>query len=176
MELLTLLKGNEEHITSVNKWNEYSKDNALPHSQTIISYFGSWNGFKKELLDLKDDLKVGRPEKYSDNELHIILDEYKTHYTSVGDWDMFAETQQLPKHFVFMNRLGPDIIREKTGLITSWSTEEIKKIIKYYFPTKPPTQTEWMELAKMKRVPGKSTIIRKFNSWSQMKFEVYYKE
>lgn len=172
-ELLSLLTEHKEHITSIREWNQYSKENDLPHSQTIISHFGTWNKFKKMLsLDLNDQ---SRPIKYTEDVLYSILDKYKEHYTSAANWDKFAEEKNLPKHIIFMERLGPEILNENNGVILNWTTESIKKSILQHFPNHPPTQKEWSNIVNSERVPAYMTIVRRFGTWNKMKYEVYHK-
>jgi len=172
-ELLSLLKEYKEEITSIRNWDNYSKEKNLPHSQTIISHFGSWNKFKELLsLDLNEQ---SRPVKYSNESLYAILDEHQQYYTSATEWDTFAEENQLPKHIIFMDRLGPEILTERIGITLNWTTDNIKAKILEHFPNQPPTQAAWNAIAKSERVPAYMTIVRRFGTWNQMKYEVYYK-
>jgi len=172
-ELLDLIRGHEEHLTSVIKWNQYSKEHDLPHSQTLIKSFGTWNKLKEHLS--LEAYEQHRPLKYTDEMLNSILKEHHEHYTSVLGWNQYAESNNLPKHFVFIDRLGITKIRKETKFTAHWSTKEIIFLIKKHFPSKAPTRPEWDEVSKVESVPSYQTICRRFGTWNTMKHELYYK-
>lgn len=171
-DLIELLRGHKEHITSISNWNQYRADKSLPHAQTIISHFGSWNAFK-DVLNLEKN-QQNRPQKYSDEELLSILEKHKEQYSSVAAWDQFAENNNLPKHFIFLDRVGPDVLFEKVGYVSKWTHDNIKSAILSQFPDSPPTQAEWHAITKVfKNLPGYMTIIRQYGGWNQMKEKLY---
>jgi len=156
----------------VGKWNDYAKANSLPHSQTFIQRFGSWNNIKERLnLELNSQ---HRPQKYEQNELMVILNEHKGAYKSINAWNQYASKHKLPTHQVFEKYLGLDVIEEITGLQTELSKDFLKNHIKEHFPNRPPTITEWNNIAKEKSVVSSSTIVRRFGSWNNMKAHVYF--
>lgn len=158
----------------MSRWNEYRKDKDLPHAQTIVSHFGTWNNFK-EAMNLEQNQRA-RPFKYSDEHLLSLLEQYKEHYSSAAEWDSFAEKNSLPKHYIFIDRLGPDILFEKTGYVVKWTTEMLRSTILKHFPHSPPTQAEWTSLTQENgSLPSFITIIRHFDGWNKMKQEIYNK-
>lgn len=169
--MLSLLKGHEEHLTTISSWNNYCKSTGLPHSQTLISHFGSWNNLK-HLLGLEVN-KQSRPKKYSDEYLYNILRKYKNHYTSAKNWDDFSVKNNLPSHKIIMDRIGPYNAYKKTGVIPSWTEEIIREVILKEFPEIPPTVSEWNQLKSEDPLPSSRTIIRRFESWEKMKRELY---
>ena len=172
-ELLSIAEQHKSHITSVKKWNEYSIANGLPHSQTFISRFGTWNRFKKKLsLDVNNQ---HRPQTFTDKELIAILKKHKKHYTSIGNWDSYADQHNLPKHALVLDRLGMDRIYKLTGFTSQWTKEQLEELILHHFPDKPPTQNDWNALSSQVNLPSYLTVIRRFGSWNNMKHSVYYK-
>lgn len=173
-ELLELARGHKQYITSTGAWEKYRKDSKqqLPHSQTFVSRFGSWNGFKEKLSLAVNE--QNRPVKYTDEYLYDTLTRYGKQYTSVNDWNRFAEANDLPSHRVFILRLGEDVLYEKVGFVSEWTTEKLKKLIRNHFPDAPPTRRAWDSLQLSTMKPSYQTIVRRFGSWQQMKYYVYY--
>ena len=175
-ELLAIAKQHKKHITSVTKWNDYrktQKTKGLPHSQTFISRFGSWNAFKEMLsLDINNQ---SRPQTFTDVELIDILNEHKDHYTGITEWDNFADQNGLPKHALLLDRLGMDQVYDLTGFTSQWSKEQLERLILMHFPDKPPTQRECNDLSDQVNLPSYLTVIRRFGSCNSMKHSVYYK-
>ncbi|MEK4247858.1 hypothetical protein MKZ20_21480 [Psychrobacillus sp. FSL K6-2684] len=172
--LLLLLQEHKEHLTSTKAWNEYAKQHQLPHSSTLIKNFGSWN-LTKEAFSL-EQAKAHRPVKYTSEQLLEILDNYKSKFTNIYDWNMFASENQLPTFQTFERYLGKEFMEEQTGAggTIKWDEDKLKELIKSNFPSKPPTVKEWNLLAKEKQLPTHMTIIAYFNSWNLMKHRVYH--
>lgn len=169
-KLIELLQNHKDHLTSMSKWNVYSKEHDLPHSQTIIKYFGTWNKVK-EALSLEQQGQ-SRPPEYTDEMLLEYLDRYKEEFTSISEWNTFAKTNQLPSYYTFTRHLGTEIVEQKTMTMV-WDKNKLKRLILSYFPETPPTVTKWMEVANKEKLPSHMTIVRHFKSWTQMKYEVY---
>lgn len=173
-ELWEIASKHKEAFTSVEGWNQYAKENGLPHSQTFIQRFGSWNTIKEKLnLDTNNQ---HRPVKYQINELNSIIREHKEALTSINSWNQYAQRHNLPSYDVFERHLGAEQIEEITQYKTHLTQNDLKKIILSHFPESPPTVSDWKALSETKRVPSFSTIIRKFGSWKEMKRKVYYLE
>ncbi len=171
-EYLEMITPHKEHLTSIGHWNEYRKNKDLPHAQTLIKCFGSWNSLK-EILSLEQN-NQSRPMKYTDEDLINLLQKYKHKYTSATEWDLFAEEQNIPKHYLFLDRLGAEELQKYTGIVSRWTDDSIRAVILQYFPDRPPTTREWLLLSETEKVPSKMTIIRHFGSWNAMK-EIYNK-
>jgi len=170
-EYLKIIAPHKQHLTSVGYWNTYRIGKELPHSQTLIKHFGSWNALKN-VLSLEQNSQ-SRPVKYTDEELVAMLEKYKGKYTSASEWDLFAEGNNLPKHYLFLDRLGAEELQKHTGIVLRWKEDSISDAILRYFPDRPPTTQEWLLLSKVEKVPSKMTIIRHFSSWDEMKKEIY---
>lgn len=171
-ELLSIARQHKEQLKSVKHWNEYRKGKGLPHSQTFISRFGTWNAFKEQLsLEINEQ---NRPQIFSDEELMDILKKYKNQYIGIKEWDQFAERHGFPTHALFLQRLGMDKVYELTGYTSQWTTEQLKQLILMHFPNTPPTQSDWNSLSSKVRLPSYLTVIRRFGSWNNMKHAVYY--
>ena len=170
-ELLILLEKHKKHITSTLDWERYRKGKDLPHFQTLIARFGSWNELKKLLcLPLNDQF---RPLKYTDEDLQQLLDNHKEHYTSATEWDKYAEVHGLPKHALFYDRLGLDVLSNYLDVRVSWTKKNIENSLLKHFPEQPPTAQKWNELRESEKVPTTMTIIRRYGTWNNMKKEVY---
>lgn len=170
-ELWELATKHKQAMTSVSEWNRYAKTQGLPHSQTMIQRFGSWNEIKEKL-----ELEVNhqyRPQKYDRDELLAILKEHKTAYTNIYAWNQYAIKHKLPTHQVFEKYLGLETLELLTELKPVLSKESVKRQIKEYFPERPPTVMQWLNLSKQSSVVSTSTIIRYFGSWNNMKAHVY---
>ena len=172
-ELLEIAKKHKDFFTSVGKWNTYAKEHGLPHHQTFIQRFGSWNNIK-DLLNFETN-EQHRPYKYEVSELLEILNEHKEAYTGIYAWNQYAKEHQLPTHGVFERILGIKKLDSITNYTQSASKEDLKKIILSYFPNKPPTVNEWKSISKANEVPSFTTVIRRFGSWNLMKVYVYYR-
>lgn len=171
-ELIELAKKHHEYLTSVGKWNEYARKRNLPHSSTFIQRFGGWN-ILKERLELETN-EQHRPQKYSTEELISILSEHKNAYTNIFSWNQYAMKHKLPTHWVFERHLGIEKIQQITGMKLRYTKENLKELIRQQFPEKPPSVNQWNERIKQINLPSAATIIRKFGSWKQMKYYVYY--
>ena len=170
--LINLLTPHKEHLTSTGAWNQYSKQHNLPHSATLIKYFGSWNEAKSAFS--LEQLNAHRPVKYTEEELRFLLDQYHDKFSTINDWNVYASDNNLPSFQTFERYLGREWIEEKTGMVLEWNEEKLKKVIKLYFPDNPPTVVQWNVLAKDKNLPTHMTIVRHFNSWAIMKHRVYF--
>ncbi len=170
--LLLIAKQHIEQITSTKQWDEYRKNKNLPHSQTFISYFGSWNALKERLgLPI---VERGRGQLYDDARLIEFLKQYKDHFTTNLKWDEFALANNLPRYHVFLQRLGQNEIAKHTGKTYGYSDDVLKQLIKSNFPTIPPTVRAWNRLSETNTdIPNAKTIIRRFGSWKKMKYELY---
>lgn len=168
--ILAILQQHKEHMTGVSPWNVYSKEKGLPHSQTIIRYFGTWNQAKASLS--LEPLKRGGNTLYTEEELLVYLEKYKDKFTTIYEWDDFAMQNQLPYYYTFTRNLGTDVVEEKTRIMV-WDKEKLKKLIPQYFPDQPPTISKWKNIAKEHNLPSHMMIIRHFKSWSNMKYELY---
>lgn len=170
--LMEILYQHKEHLTSVRAWNEYSKEHGLPHAATLMNQFGSWNNTKVAFS--LEESKPQRPFKYSAEGLMDLLETHQAKFTTINDWNAFASDHGLPAYQTFERHLGRDLVEEKTGMIVEWNEEKLKKLIKSYFPTTPPTIVQWNKVANEFVLPKHTTIVRHFNSWSIMKARVYY--
>ncbi|WP_028393966.1 hypothetical protein [Bacillus cihuensis] len=170
-ELLKIAEEHKDKITSVNKWNQYAKENKLPHSQTFILRFGSWNDLKAK-LNLETN-RQHRPFKYGVEELKSILKEHSKEYTSINHWNQYAIEHKLPTHSVFERHLGLLMLEELTPFRDRVSKENLKDVILMHFPDSPPTMTEWTMVAKDMGLPSTSTITRCFGKWKDMKEYIY---
>lgn len=173
-ELWGILKKHKDAITSVAAWNRYAKKHKLPHSQTFINRFGSWNEIKKKLnLNINQQ---HRPSKYSKEELYEILRKHNNAYKNIYQWNQYAKKHKLPSHDVFVRHLGLKELESIVGVsFSGYSIENIAKQIREHFPHKPPTVDEWKRLSRTKKLVSESTIISKFGSWNNMKSYVYMK-
>jgi len=168
--LLALLQEHKEHITSMNAWNIYCKEKGLPHSQTIIKHFGSWN-LAKSALSL-EQLEQNRPVRYKESELIDLLEQHKDKFSTINDWNAYASKNQLPTYYTFVSHLGKDLVEQKTSLV-SWDKNKLSQLILKYYPDSPPTVNSWRTMEKQYGLPSHMTIVRHFQSWSLMKSEVY---
>lgn len=170
-KLKAIIEQHKKHLTSAIAWNKYRANKNLPHSQTLISHFGSWNNVKKA-LNLEQN-KQSRPVKFTDEEIYTIISENKEHYTSVIEWDAHAVKHNLPSHDLITGRLDPDSIYQETGVVVRWTDRIIKDKILEYFPTIPPTMRGWNELSKTEHLPSATTIARRFGKWNILIAELY---
>lgn len=171
-DLWNIIKKHKNAFTVVREWNDYARENGLPHAQTIIKRLGNWNSIKNALKINTNNNH--RPLKYEVEELLKILQEHKAAYKTMYDWNQYAIQNKLPTHQVFEKYLGIEKLEELIEHPLMLSKELIKNQIKGHFPDGPPTVTEWKVLSETnKSVVAASTIIRYFNSWSNLKYEVY---
>lgn len=172
-KILETINKHSEELTSTSSWDRYRVGKDLPHSQTLISHFGSWNNLKKELnLTLN---KQSRPVIFSDEELYKIIKEHKDHYTSVADWNVYAEQNGLPSHALITDRLEPESIYYKTGIIVRFTHTIIKDLMLKFYPSTPPTMKEWDMLSEREYLPSSSTVARRFGSWRALINILYQK-
>ena len=168
--ILRLLKEHKEYMTSMNAWNIYSKEYGLPHSQTIIKHFGSWNSAKSALS--LEQLKKNLPFRYTEQELLQLYEQHKDKFTSITNWNDYASKNQLPTYYTFVSHLGKDLVEQNSTSVT-WDKEKLTQLILTYYPEEPPTVSNWRTMEKKYDLPSHMTIVRHFQSWSLMKSEVY---
>lgn len=170
---IELLRPHREHLTSSRKWNDYRLNLGLPHSQTLIRKFGSWNALK-ETLEIGEVFEPHRPVKYDAAIIREILKEHGKHLTSQVKWNEYAKNNKLPNYTVIFERLSEDQVFELTDYRKTLNKDSVVEMIKKYYPTEPPTSRQWNMLAKEKpNVPSSSSIILMFESWKKMIREVY---
>jgi len=171
-ELIEIARKHQHALTSVNKWGVYSESHDVPHAQTFIAHFGSWNKLKQQLnLDTNSQ---GRPQTFSETDLLDILREHGEQYTSIRVWNTYAEKHGLPGHHVFAKRMGLKRLSELTKYESLEQVKDYKTLILKYFPERPPTFAEWSKLAEKENVPSAITIVRHYGKWNLMKHVVYY--
>lgn len=106
-ELLEILKQNKNHIDTAAEWEKYRKNNLhlqLPTSSTITKGFGRWNTMKEE-LGLPTNKNQPR-RLYTDKDLLQLIDEYYPYMQSGRTWREFAQANELPSYYTFVQRLG----------------------------------------------------------------------
>lgn len=170
---IEMLKPHRESLTSAREWNAYSKENGLPHSQTLIGKFGSWNSVK--VAAGVSQVNAGhRPVKYDKAKVKEVLKEHGKHLTSKLAWDKYANEQKLPHYTIIFERLTDEEVFELTNYRRTYTKEIISQTVKKYYPATPPTFREWQELAKKEDgIPSASLIIVRFGSWKKMINDVY---
>lgn len=173
-ELIEIARKHQHALTSVNKWNVYSETHDVPHAQTFIGHFGTWNNLKQQ-LNLNTNSQ-GRPQTFVETELVSILKEHGDHYTTIRNWNAFAEEHGLPGHHVFAKRIGLERLSQMTKYEGVSDAKDYKPMILKYFPNEPPTYNEWAELASKEKVPSATTLVRHYGKWNVMKHEVYFKK
>lgn len=170
---IKLLEPHKEFITSAREWNAYRKEKELPHSQTLIGKFGSWNAVK-EALGITEVNARHRPIKYDKATIERILKEHGRHLTSKLAWDKYAHKKELPNYTVLFERLSDKEIADLTGYRRVYTKDIINQIVKKYYPTTPPTFREWNYLAKNEKdVPSASLIVVRYGSWKSMIEDIY---
>jgi hypothetical protein len=164
-ELLAIATDHREQLTSTIKWNTYSKEAGLPHSQTFIKHFGSWNKLK-ECLSLPE-LNAHRPVTYSKDTIKQILEDHGQHYTSNRAWDDYVNDKELPIHQTIINHYSIEEIRElvKVPPKGTYTETDLRKAMLTHFPYHSPTIKEWNQLAKNEDLPNAATYMRRFGSW-----------
>lgn len=170
---IEMLKPHKEFITSAREWNAYRKENGLPHSQTLIGKFGSWNAVKEAVGISK--LNAGhRPIKYDKAMVEHVLKEHGQHLTSKLAWDRYANEHNLPHYTIIFERLSDEEVFELSKYRRIYTKEIISQTVKNYYPGTPPSYREWQHLAKNEDgVPSASLIIVRYGSWKKMIKEVY---
>ncbi|WP_084242343.1 hypothetical protein [Planomicrobium okeanokoites] len=170
---IEMLKPHKEFLTSAREWNAYRKDLGLPHSQTLIGKFGSWNAVKESFEDVEVNARH-RPIKYDKAKVKAILKEHGEHLTSQAAWNQYANENKLPNYTILFDRLTDEEIYEITKYRRVYTKDIISQIVKEYYPTTPPSFREWNYLAKNETgIPSASLIIVRFGSWKRMIKEVY---
>lgn len=170
---IELLAPHKEQLTSTRKWNNYRTHHDLPHSQTLIRQFGSWNEVK-EALDIKEVNERHRPIKYDADKVRAVLKEHGEHLKSMQQWNAHATEHHLPNYAVLFDRLSEDEVFELTGYRKTFNQETLSQVIKKHFPDSAPTIRRWEELANTdSNIPSASLIILHFGSWKKMKRKVY---
>lgn len=170
---IEMLKPHKEHLTSSREWNEYKNLYKLPHSQTLIRKFGSWNALK-EAVGVNKVFAQNRPIKYDADTIKAILKEHGSHLTTKLQWDQYAKENKLPNYTVLFERLTEEEVFDITGYRKSFNKDSLKDVIKKYYPTTPPTFKEWEALGKAESdAPSASLIVVHFGSWKNMIDYVY---
>lgn len=172
--LIQLLKPHVGQMTSVRNWNEFSKAEGIPHSQTLIQHFGSWNAVK-EVFGVEAQGQH-RPSVYSAEDVRTILKTHGHALQSASKWNKYANDNGLPNYQLLFTKLDDEEISELTGYRkrTKWTKENLGEVILRHFPDAPPSSLEWqMTASANKGLPAFSTIINKFGSWSAMKRQLY---
>ena len=162
---------------SVGKWEQLRKarpELCLPHSQTIIKTFSSWNSAKEAAGLLT--FSQSRPLDYSKEQLIAILEEHGHIYTSATEWDRYARENDLPSSNILMRNLDEE---EKSTLLHStkfvFSKEKLGKMLLENFPTSPPSATEWESVRNTSnpKLPSTSVFVSRYGSWNNALTENY---
>lgn len=173
-DLLAIVNQYQNQFTSIKNWDAFRRQKKLPHSQTFIAHFGSWNEVKS-LAGLPSN-KQARPQKFSSEYLLKLLEEHPDKFSSIKRWNEYAAIHSLPGYHVFADRIPSEQLQLYTGKQRTWNRNNLEKVIKEQFPDSPPTVNEWKAAYENNSsLPTNTTIIRKFGSWNQMKYELYYK-
>lgn len=107
--------------------------------------------------------------------MYSILEQHKSNYETIQEWNRYASEHKLPDHEVFERNLGLSNLEEIVGHALTIRKETLKTYMLKYFPSKPPTIKEWTEIANTYKLPVANTFILHFGSWSKMKAEIYSK-
>lgn len=173
---IEIIKPHQEYLTSNRQWNEYRIGKDLPHSQTLIRKFGSWNAIK-EALKLEEVNGAHRPVKYDPDAVKAVLKEHGQHLLTQVKWNEYAKENKLPNYTVIFERLSEDEVFELTGYLKNVDKKSLTKVIRKHYPDKAPTSREWNNLAKTTpHIPSSSTIIVHFGTWKKMIRAVYGSE
>lgn len=162
---------------SVGKWEKLRKAHPelhLPHSQSIIKLFSSWNT-AKEAAGLIT-FSPSRPLEYSKEQLITILEEHGHVYTSAVEWDRYAKVNGLPSSDILMRNLDEET---KGKLLNSakfsYSKESLGKLLHENFPNHPPSATEWESIRSTHnpKLPSTSVFVSRYGSWNNALTENY---
>ncbi|MCM3390520.1 hypothetical protein M3649_20765 [Ureibacillus chungkukjangi] len=155
-------------FTSAKSYNDFysNKQNEipLPHYQTVIHTFGSWNEFKQAIgLNTQP---VGRRETYSYEQLVDILKEHRTYFTDARTWNAHADKEGLPKFTLMKNRIPLDVIRRYTNYSNrgSYTIEEIVKVVNEHKEVLERGKRAWEEFASNNTLPQYKTILKYLGS------------
>jgi len=162
-----ILSTHRKHITSVSKWNEYAEIYNLPPSHEIISVFGSWNGFKKEM-----GLPVTKTN-YTKEELKQIALKHKDIISRKHRWDKYSKKHGLPASATFIKAFGSwNELKEEIGIVDQeykddhYTKEEIQYILREHGENYQ-NRTQWDEYAKEHNLPTYKTI-RKYLTYDEI--------
>jgi len=175
--MIHMLQSYKEHTYTVAKWESFRKANKelnLPHSQTFIKVFSSWNN-AKEAANLIRLTKSKKP-KHSKSELIDMLKIHGHHFTSTESWNKYAKEHSLPSSTIILRSLDEEdketyLNRKKKG----YSKARLKKLLVTSFPDTTPTANDWETFRKNKNepLPSQSVFITKFGSWTNALRETY---
>lgn len=168
MFIIHVVKPYREHVQTIRMYNDFrntKQHEGLPHSQSIIKAFGSWNTFKQAAgLEVYEQ---GRPVIYTDEQLLNLLDKYAEHFTTTKEWNDFILTQdeEIPSFQWFISRLPRSVINQyRNRNYYDVSDEEIRAAIKNHLHILPQGILIWNEYARVNKLPSYQTLKRKLSA------------
>lgn len=176
-EILEKLKLYKEQMSSAQQWNDFKKENAdlgLPHSNTLINYFGSWNNVK----ELVDDLPVQK--QWEMDELKEVL---KNHLEGLKgtplEWEEYKlenPTETLPSSTTIINKFNSwnnmkqmfHLPQKNNNRPEKYSDEELIKIVDEHIPYSL-SQRNWNKYKKGKALPSYTTLMNRVGDYIKEK-------
>ncbi|MGE6756047.1 hypothetical protein ACQKFO_21840 [Rossellomorea sp. NPDC071047] len=100
-DLKKILESHQEHLKLPMEWEDYTSkcEDDLPSVSEIISIYSNW----KNVLS---QFNIPRKNKYSREELSLIINKYREQLISARKWDSFAKQYALPTSDTLIKKLG----------------------------------------------------------------------
>lgn len=155
-----------DHVISVRKYNEFRRNHSelhLPHSQKIISNFGSWNDFR-EAMNLSKN-STGNPVTFTDEKLLEILEDHQTFFTTHEVWEQHIREHKsktdetLPTMNWIKTRLDRKTLLKYNNSLHR-TEEELLGVLKEHSHAYLNGITYWTAYAKKYGLPSYITFVR----------------
>lgn len=164
MLLIKQVEPYKEHVSSTLSYNTFRKEHnelELPHFQSVIKIFGSWNEFKSALG--LETHSIGRRPIYTDEELLKVLKEHREYFINQKTWNEHADKEQLPRFSVMKNRLPLDIIQRYTNYAKryGYSQSQLIDVVKTHKEQLKLGKNNWERYAAIHKLPQYNTLIER---------------
>ncbi len=177
-ELIDIGRKHQEHMTTIQNWNQYAKGKGLPSSIPFINQFSSWNNAKREIGVHVNHMK------YTRNEIINTIEEHPEPFQKKGiqqAWEKYRKeymnkhpsSSSLPTYATILKYVTPEAIRRLSkgysGRLTKEELINVAKNHQSYFTSK----RQWDQHAGEYNLPTSNSYIYAFGKWAVAKREIF---
>lgn len=168
-DLISKIKPYKKHMVSAAQWNNFRKENIeleLPHANTLINRFGSWNKVKEVVEDLPVQKQWELTELIELLENHI--DGLQGTPKDWEDYKLQHSTETLPSSATIIMKFDSwnnvkrtfNLVEKSNNRPRKYTDDQLVSLVKDHIPYSL-SQRSWIQYKKGKDLPSYQTFLNR---------------